>query len=170
MIICPNCKHQEFVGTLFCSECGAQLVEINNIATQTIFENRTDKLANILSHPEQSPIPPMPNDVAVSLFLLDNGTILPLEGKSEYTIGRSAEGQPVLPDIDLAAFRAYENGVSRLHISINLSKQEAVVIDLGSANGTRLNGEKLPPHRPYPVKHGDILVLGKLRIQLLIRK
>ncbi len=26
MIVCPNCKHQELDGSLFCSECGAQLV------------------------------------------------------------------------------------------------------------------------------------------------
>ena len=25
MIICSNCKHQEILGALFCSECGAQL-------------------------------------------------------------------------------------------------------------------------------------------------
>jgi ferredoxin-like protein FixX len=26
MINCPHCKNQMFVGTLFCMECGAQLV------------------------------------------------------------------------------------------------------------------------------------------------
>ena len=30
MIICPNCKHQELDGALFCSECGAQLVFTTN--------------------------------------------------------------------------------------------------------------------------------------------
>jgi hypothetical protein len=170
MIECPNCKHQEILGALFCSECGAQLVDINAVSTQTIRDQKTDKLAEFYSHKEGTPIPPPPKDVAISLFLLDTGSILPLEGKSEYSLGRSAEGQPVLPDIDLASFQAYENGVSRLHVSITLGRQEALVTDLGSANGTRLNGQKLIPHRPYSIKHGDILILGKLRIQLLIRR
>ena len=115
-------------------------------------------------------MPPRPNDVAISLFILETGTIVPMEGRNEFTLGRSAEGQPILPDIDLAPFQAYEHGVSRIHASITLGKEEALITDLGSANGTRLNGQKLPPHRPFPANHGDIISLGKLRIQLLIRK
>ena len=170
MIECPNCKHQEIPGALFCSECGAQLVGIKTISTQTIYGNPTDKFAEYSSGREQIPVPPPPNDVAISLFLLETGTILPLEGRNEFTVGRSAEGQPILPDVDLAPFQAYEHGVSRIHASITLGRQEALITDLGSANGTRLNGQKLPPHRPFPAKHGDIVSLGKLRIQLLIRK
>jgi pSer/pThr/pTyr-binding forkhead associated (FHA) protein len=44
-----------------------------------------------------------------------------------------------------------------------------VVTDLGSANGTRVNGMQITPHIPYPIKHGDILSLGKFKIQLLLR-
>jgi hypothetical protein len=170
MIECPNCKHHEILGALFCSECGAQLVGIKSISTQTIRGNTTDSLSEYLSDREQIPMPPRPNDVAISLFILETGTIVPMEGRNEFTLGRSAEGQPILPDIDLAAFQAYEHGVSRIHASITLVKEEALITDLGSANGTRLNGQKLPPHRPFPAKHGDIISLGKLRIQLLIRK
>ena len=170
MIECPNCKHQEIPGALFCSECGAQLVGIHTVTTQSIGKNLTNNLANLEAAQEDTSIPSPPNGVAISLFLLDTGQIVPLAGKNEFTLGRSAEGQPILPDIDLAPYQAYENGVSRLHVSLTMNKQEALVTDLGSANGTRLNGQKLTPHRPTPVKHGDILTLGKLRIQLLIRK
>jgi pSer/pThr/pTyr-binding forkhead associated (FHA) protein len=170
MIECPNCKHQEIPGALFCSECGAQLVGINTLFTQTIHADSTDKLAKFLSEQEKVPVPPPPSDVAISLFILETGAILPIGGRNEFTLGRSAEGQPILPDVDLARFQAYEHGVSRIHASITLGKEQALVTDLGSANGTRLNGQKLPPHRPFPTKHGDIVTLGKLRIQLLIRK
>jgi pSer/pThr/pTyr-binding forkhead associated (FHA) protein len=101
---------------------------------------------------------------------MDSGQIIPLENRTEFTLGRSAEGQPILPDIDLAPYRGYEHGVSRLHASIVLSGQDVLATDLGSANGSRLNGVKIPPHKPNPVKHGDILTLGKLKIQLLIRR
>jgi len=170
MIECPNCKHQEIPGALFCSECGAQLVGIKAISTQTIHNPPTDKLAEYLYNREKIPVPPPPSDVAISLFLIETGTILPMAGRTEFTLGRSAEGQPILPDIDLALFHAYEQGVSRIHASVTLGKDEVLITDLGSANGTRLNGQKLPPHRPSPARHGDILTLGKLKIQLLIRK
>lgn len=170
MIECPSCKHQEMTGALFCSECGAQLTGVKPIGTQTIDDRPTDKLAEYMAGHDQNVIPPAPSDVAISLFLLESGTVLPMAGRTEFTLGRSAEGQPILPDIDLAPFQAYEHGVSRIHASITLGKQEALITDLGSANGTRLNGQKLPPHRPFPAKHGDIVTLGKLRIQLLIRK
>jgi hypothetical protein len=170
MIECPNCKHQEMTGALFCSECGAQLIGLKTLSTQAIRGEPTDKLAQYLTESEQVPIPPPPKDAAISLFLLETGKILPLEGSTAFTLGRSAEGQPILPDVDLAAYQAYEHGVSRIHASITLDKGETLITDLGSANGTRLNGQKLLPHRPFSAKHGDIVTLGKLRIQLLIRK
>jgi hypothetical protein len=170
MIECPNCKNKELPGALFCRECGAQLIGISGNATQSISSSLTDQLLEHLSKLPEGETPPPPTDVAISLFIMDTAVTLPLEGRTEFTLGRSAEGQPILPDIDLAPYHAYENGVSRLHASITLAKQQALATDLGSANGTRLNGQKIPPHKPYPVKHGDILTLGKLKIQLLIRR
>lgn len=170
MIECPNCKHQEIPGALTCSECGAQLVVVNKQESETMRVDQTDKLAILTQGHEPPPVPPPPTDVAISLFVLEAGAILPLEGQTEFTLGRSSEGQPMLPDIDLAAFQAYEHGVSRIHALITLGKQEVMVTDLASSNGTRLNGLRLAPHRPSPVEHGDILSLGKLKIQLLIRR
>jgi pSer/pThr/pTyr-binding forkhead associated (FHA) protein len=133
-----------------------------------------DELLGSLVGTQAEPIeftaPPPPTDVAIALYVMGTGEILPLEGRSEFTLGRSAEGQPVLPDVDLAPFHAYESGVSRLHASITLGSQQSLTTDLGSANGTRLNGLKIPPHKPVPVKHGDILTLGRLKIQILIRR
>jgi pSer/pThr/pTyr-binding forkhead associated (FHA) protein len=100
---------------------------------------------------------------------MESGQILPLENKEEFTLGRSAEGQPILPDIDLAPYRAYENGVSRLHASVRFEGKQILATDLGSVNGTRLNGQRIPPHKPFPLNHGDILTLGKLKLQVLLR-
>jgi pSer/pThr/pTyr-binding forkhead associated (FHA) protein len=170
MIECPNCRNKEIPGALFCRECGAQLIGITGLTTQTIRGKLTNQLPDLQGEQAGVVTPPPPTDVAVSLHIMDTGEIIPLEGRTEFTLGRSAEGQPILPDIDLAPFHAYENGVSRLHASITLGSQQALATDMGSANGTRLNGLRLPPHRPTPIKHGDILTLGKLKIQLLIRR
>ncbi len=35
MIICPNCQHKEMSGAIYCSKCGAQLIDMP-IETQKI--------------------------------------------------------------------------------------------------------------------------------------
>jgi LysM repeat protein len=170
MIECPNCRHKELPGTLFCSECGTQLTGASDFSTLTIQRGLTGQLDEVIKKVPQTAEPPTSITATVSLYIMDSGQILPLESRTEFTLGRSAEGQPILPDIDLAPYRGYEYGVSRLHASITLGGQQILATDLGSANGTRLNGQKIPPHKPYPVNHGDILTLGKLKIQLLVRR
>ena len=166
MIICPNCHHNELPGALFCSQCGALLEGAAGVATQNI--RSTGQLTSDQAAPA---IPPSAElQAAVSLCIVDSGQILPLENRQEFTLGRSAEGQPILPDIDLAPFRAYEMGVSRLHASIRLEAGQVVAMDLGSVNGSRLNGQKIPPHKPCNLNHGDILTLGKLKLQILLRR
>ena len=96
------------------------------------------------------------------------GAVLPLADRNEFTLGRSAEGQPIVPDVDLSPYNAYANGVSRLHALLKLVKGQVVLVDLGSSNGTYLNGNRLSPYAEMLVNHGDIVYLGKLKIQLLI--
>ena len=50
----------------------------------------------------------------------------------------------------------------------NWSRIRIVVVDLGSSNGTYLNGVRLSPHIETPVAHGDLIYLGKLKMQVLI--
>ena len=167
MIICPNCRHSELPGSLFCSECGALLEGVAGIATQSI-----QRTTNQLVDQEEPSVPETAISLkaAVSICVVDSGQILPLENREEFTLGRSAEGQPITPDIDLAPFRAYEQGVSRLHASVRLEGKQVVATDLGSVNGTRLNSQKIPPHKPCNLNHGDVLTLGKMKLQILLRR
>src|SRR5690606_35222033 len=93
--------------------------------------------------------------------------ILPLEGPGEFIVGRVSSGQSILPDVDLEPYAAYESGVSRLHARIRIQNEEISIMDLGSANGTRVNNEKLSPHQPYSINHKDVLRFGRLSIQAL---
>lgn len=90
-------------------------------------------------------------------------------GRTEVTLGRIVEGQPILPDIDLSPYEAYAHGVSRLHAALKVNPQRVAIMDLGSSNGTRVNGQKIVPHIDYPLKDQDIVALGKLKIQILIQ-
>lgn len=171
MILCPNCHHQEITGALFCSECGAQLVTTDRIATQSIRRQPSDFLSS-LENTGQSPSQTSTStvDAVVSLYLVDSGQILHLAGRTEFTLGRVAEGQPILPDVDLSPYEAYTQGVSRLHSCLKIINQRVVITDLGSSNGTRVNGQKIMPHIDYPLNHGDVVALGKLKVQILIRR
>jgi hypothetical protein len=173
MIICPNCHHQEITGALFCSECGAQLVFSETLSTQTF--RRADDESGILSdqsEPERGEGGALasPGDFSISLHLVDNGKLLPLAGRTEFSLGRVTEGQPILPDIDLSPYEAYSRGVSRLHAALKVVNKRVVIIDLGSSNGTRVNGQKIVPNVDYPLNNGDVIALGRLRIQILFKR
>jgi pSer/pThr/pTyr-binding forkhead associated (FHA) protein len=158
------------VGTLFCNECGAQLIGVAGSLTRDIQTGPTNPLSNKGNRPKSSPLPPPSTGNSISLHILDAGQIVPLDNREEFTMGRSSEGQSILPDIDLGPYRAYEKGVSRLHASLKLGGGQVIITDLGSVNGTRVNGKKILPNQPQTLSHGDILTLGKLKVQILTRK
>jgi pSer/pThr/pTyr-binding forkhead associated (FHA) protein len=169
MIICPNCQHKELPGALFCSECGAQLVTVDILNTRSIKRTPTDALAPSTEVPEVQAKPKTKTgEPTVSLHVVESGQVLHLSDRKEFTLGRTVEGQPILPDVDLSPFDAFTLGVSRLHAALRIINGEVVVTDLGSSNGTRVNGQKIVPHVDYPINHGDIIALGKLKIQVII--
>ncbi len=165
MVICPNCQHKEISGAIFCSKCGAQLVDMN-IATHKIHTAERREAEKITSHLKTPP--PSTLQSWISLHIVESGQILPLADRVEFTLGRVAEGQPIVPDVDLSPYNAYANGVSRLHCAIKLINNQVVLVDLGSSNGTYLNGTRLSPYTEMPVVDGDVAYLGKLKVQLLI--
>jgi hypothetical protein len=155
-------------GAIFCAECGAQLIGKDALTTQTI---KTDQF-NRSSSPKASGDSYQTfdgSDAWGSLHLLDTGQVLPLSSRNEFTLGRISEGQPIMPDIDLSAYQAYAAGVSRLHAVIKRNGNQMIFMDLGSANGTFINGKRLSPNVEQSLKHGDILALGKLKIQILVK-
>lgn len=168
MIICSNCKHANMTGALFCAECGAQLIGRDTLTTQSI---ATENLKTASRRTTGEMSQPVEGENAwANLHLLDTGQVLPLSSRNEFTMGRISEGQPIMPDIDLSPYQAYAAGVSRLHAVIRRSGETVVFMDLGSANGTFINGNRLIPNTEQMLNHGDILALGKMRIQVLIDK
>lgn len=173
MILCPNCLHKEMVGAIFCSECGSQLVFTAGVPTTEIRASAIlsqgkagERQATLPKTPE--PIPPV--SARVALNIISFGEVITLAESGEITLGRISEGQPIIPDIDLTPYKAYEAGVSRMHASIKIKEDEVCITDLGAANGTRINGKKITAQTSYPLKHGDIVTLGKFKIQVLLRK
>ncbi len=171
-VVCPNCHHPEPEGALFCPECGTKMIYDEDISTTKIVSDKiTQESSSISSQSTSAFQSEAPNiETLISLHIVQTGQILPLVGREEFTIGRVSNGQSILPDIDLTPYEAYAQGVSRLHATIQVKENHVVVTDLGSANGTRVNKEKINPHEEHILNHGDIINLGHLKIQALIRK
>jgi pSer/pThr/pTyr-binding forkhead associated (FHA) protein len=66
--------------------------------------------------------------------------------------------------IDLTCFHAYEMGVSRRHAAFELCGNCLKLHDLGSRNGTYLNGSRVSPEKAPIVRDGDELELGHLKL------
>ncbi|MGZ3454772.1 MAG: FHA domain-containing protein [Polyangiales bacterium] len=73
-------------------------------------------------------------------------------------IGRGASCDLRIPDAS----------VSSRHASIRANGAQWVVVDEGSTNGTKLNGEKLASQSPRPLKTGDVLAFGRIDVTVKI--
>jgi pSer/pThr/pTyr-binding forkhead associated (FHA) protein len=74
----------------------------------------------------------------------------------------------IFPDIDLTPDGGLEGGVSRRHCRIYEDDGEFFVEDLGSANGTFLDGERLTPYLPHALSDGEVLQLGRVELEIAI--
>ena len=166
MIECPSCNHHEFVGTLFCSECGTRLVHASPIPTMSISPDKINKEAKA-TKPSPPPGPDLSTGSLLGIRVVSSGDVISLLGRDNFTLGRSIEGQAVIPDVDLAKYDAFDQGLSRMHAELRIAKDGVFVIDLDSANGTIVNGKRLKGHDASLVHHGDIIQLGRLRLQII---
>lgn len=79
-------------------------------------------------------------------------------------IGREG-GVTIGRDADMADVPLPENGVSRLHLRLELNENGLAAVDLGSTNGSFLNSRPLTPSYGYPLADGDTLTLGTLNLR-----
>ncbi|MET8653728.1 FHA domain-containing protein [Nocardia aurea] len=80
---------------------------------------------------------------------------------TDILIGKRSVSQGVQPDIDLGLAPA-DAGVSRTHAMLRLTPSALTITDLGSTNGTSLNGsdDLIPADTPFPLRSGDRIHLG----------
>ncbi len=96
-----------------------------------------------------------------------NGERLAVPVAESVTVGRKSEiPDDSPPDVDLSPFGAGDQGVSRKHIKIKRKNILVYVADLGSTNGTLLNGRRLIPNAERLLRNGDELQLGRLKVKV----
>ena len=99
----------------------------------------------------------------------DSGKFFSFPTNGNFTVGRVSVGQSILPDMDFSPIQGFEAGVSRLHALINVSAEGVSITDLGSSNGSSVNGRKLDQHVEQKIENGDKIQFGRLTLEAIIR-
>jgi len=140
---CPACGAPVGADDEFCDNCGAALKEAAAPAVE----------AEVV-----------PAVAGPRLVVADTGAEIPLPAGDEVLIGREDPISGIFPDIDLTPHGGEEGGVSRKHVRIRAQDGGYTVEDLNSTNFTFVNRQRLTPGSPQPVKDGDELRLGRVRL------
>jgi pSer/pThr/pTyr-binding forkhead associated (FHA) protein len=118
--------------------------------------------------PTPAPAPPRAALAPSRLTVVANGAVLQLPNSTQAVVGRADPVSNVYPDVDLTPYGALEQGVGRRHLRLFVQGGQIMVEDMDSTNGTLLNGQRLAPLQPQPLRDGDQIQPGKLvlRFQL----
>lgn len=84
-------------------------------------------------------------------------------------LGRVDPTATVFPEVDLTDEGPPAKSVSRRHARILRRENTVVLEDLGSINGTFVNGRKITPYVPVTLQDGDIMQLGRIPIEVAIQ-
>ncbi|HLU08493.1 MAG TPA: FHA domain-containing protein [Oceanobacillus sp.] len=160
MMICPYCAHRNREGFLFCEECGQRLGEGDSKATLPTrqFEYVTGEIAARATWGTSR----FDEEAYIVMHIRDASEPVTLQPDRRTVLGRMDTNSPQQPDLDLTPFGALEKGVSRIHAAIYRNDDTLTIVDMGSANGTHLNGQRLVPDQPRVLRDGDEIRLGKL--------
>ena len=173
MIICPFCQTPHVDNTLFCDECGTYLLDEETRDTFPLIEDETASAAaaNANVPHEKTGAKPYAHTPPTVVLTLDSPK-KQLEISLEKTIylGRLDPTANIYPEIDFTEANGLEQGVSRQHARLLFKEGRVYVEDLGSVNGTILNGHRLLAYLPEPLDDGDTLVLGRLKIDISLKK
>ena len=168
--ICPICKEKNELEAVVCKNCGSALDVLSTDAgTRT-------KTTNVPMSASESVRDWSIDEAAVQ----KNGIAIYIEGEfepihidqsGEFVIGRKSGTTAKVSEglLDLAPLGGYSRGVSRRHVFIKRTEQGYEVLDLGSVNGSWLNGQRLVPHKQYPLDSRSHLRLGSMRLFVIYR-
>lgn len=180
MQICPTCGHRNRPGVLICDNCGTNLMTGSKtaIGTRDLVKDQAERKAdasasgeNLLDTSEVKAIEAagsgtFSEDMVLRIEIEGGTTPMMVYPKQEIIMGRRDPNTGGMPDVDLTTYAGYRMGVSRRHAAIRLQDQQLNLSDLGSSNGTFLNGTRLNAHRPYQVKDGDEIRLGQMVLRV----
>ncbi len=164
---CPNCGFRNRLGIVFCENCGASLIGESPINTRSLPEDKAlpEVLAETVATEAQESI--LTENTLLRLEVEGGKEPIVLKPGHEVILGRRDPATGAMPDVDLTPFAGYRMGVSRRHAALRPNDTKKLDLwDLGSSNGTFLNGARLGAHRPYRLHDGDEIRLGQMTFRL----
>jgi hypothetical protein len=108
----------------------------------------------------------IPDQETVCLTLMGTDITLEVTVTVRAILGRAHESNVHDPDVDLGQYGAQVLGVSRQHAALYRMNRLILIADLGSHNGTFLNGDRLEPKRFHILHDGDVIQLANLSMQI----
>lgn len=161
MILCQDCQYENNHTAVICAKCGAMLPtrpDLNVIpSTSSLIKDQTTTVLD-LGRPGTSTFVA---GMELKLVFEDNSVSVPVT--NTLFLGRDTTKIGITSSIDLTAFGAYVNGVSRLHAEIRVRSDNYLeIMDLHSTNGTYLNGKHLKPLYSYRLHDGDEIRMSNL--------
>jgi pSer/pThr/pTyr-binding forkhead associated (FHA) protein len=161
---CPFCEKENPPGLLFCEHCGRQIHTLSQLP-----QYRTQELKMPTNDPEpqiKSGTGYLHQSSFVTLDVMDSNRKIYLKTEGHISLGRADKEANWQPTIDLSPYGGAEKGVSRAHADLYFESDQVFLLELGSANGTRINGLPVQTGQAQLVHNGDILELGKLRVRV----
>lgn len=167
MQVCASCGHQNRPGVLFCENCGTSLTgQPAAGSTKGLADVEPDVVEQVISAGTDY----IADGSALRIEIEGGAEPIIVKPKYELIFGRRDPATGAMPDIDLTPYAGYRMGVSRRHAALRATEDHHIdVWDLGSSNGTFLNGVRLNPHRPYRMHDGDHIRLGQMVIRVIFQ-
>lgn len=168
LVICPNCSHENHAAEQFCANCGLWLQDFETRKTfsgvqGTAIKAKVQEIAQ-LRESNKIQVPQLEGN-EIALAIDDAPNVLVIRFDSPLLLGRDTGAHTDNhPLIDFNDYRGYVMGVSRTHAMISRQNGDFYLVDLGSSNGTFLNGNRLNPNEPKLLETGDRITLGQIDI------
>ena len=148
---CPACAVPRKAGN-FCEACGYNYLTgkpatLSADTKQWQIEISITTLAKKQPNPPTAdrPLPPSRPTQVIDLAI------------GSYLIGRTSQKRAISPEIPLD----FDDAVSHRHAVLEVRADQSLILrDIGSANGTNLNGYEIPLTRDIPLQDGDNITLG----------
>ena len=158
LIMCPYCEKSNSPQALVCAYCGRTLPRGGHTSRLDIRD-----LPNPPGQSTTSNLTLTPEAITFEM----GERYLRLPQQDSLIFGRRSNyPEDPKPDVDLTPLGAQELGVSRRHLRIKCKDSGVYAVDLGSSNGTWLNGHRMVSYTEYPVGNGDELRLGLFKIRV----
>lgn len=166
MVKCPFCYTTHVANTVFCSECGHYLIEGGVPDTDPLDTLEMEQVDDTDEFEADASLRPENRAAVIRLKIGEKDREVEITLSKPVRIGRVDPTSDTYPEIDVTDSGATAKSVSRRHAQILQRGSSVLVEDLGSVNGTYVNGKRLTPYLPQTLSNHDILYLGKLPVEI----